>query len=71
MSFFKLGLDRVHEVVVLALMLVFVIAVMFSGIDITYKIGIGALVFGIIFLTSLANQVMKQQEEQIKQKQRA
>ncbi len=66
MSFFKLGLDKVQEVLILALMLVFVVAVVYAKIDFTYKIGIGILVFSVLFLTTLANQVLKQQEEQNK-----
>ena len=60
---FKLGLNRVQEVLVLALMLVFVFAVLYSNIELTYKIGIAVLVFSIIFLTSIAGQAMKQEEE--------
>jgi UPF0716 family protein affecting phage T7 exclusion len=60
---FKLGLNRVQEVLVLALMLVFVFAVLYSNIELTYKIGIAVLVFSIIFLTSVAGQVLKQEEE--------
>jgi predicted aspartyl protease len=60
---FKLGLNRVQEVLVLALMLVFVFAVLYSDIELTYKIGIAVLVFSIIFLTSVAGQVLKQEEE--------
>lgn len=60
---FKLGLNRVQEVLVLALMLVFVFAVFYSEIEFAYKIGIAALVFSIIFLTSIAGQVLKQEEE--------
>ena len=60
---FKLGLNRVQEVLVLALMLVFVFAVLYSDIELTYKIGIAVLVFSIIFLTSVAGQAMKQEEE--------
>ena len=60
---FKLGLDRVQEVLVLALMLVFVFAVFYSNIELTYKIGIGVLVFSIIFLTGLASQAAKQEAE--------
>jgi len=60
---FKLGLDRVQEVLVLALMLVFVFAVFYSNIEVTYKIGIAVLVFGIIFLTGLASQAAKQEAE--------
>jgi hypothetical protein len=60
---FKLGLNSVQEVLVLALMLVFVFAVFYSDIELAYKIGIGVLVFSIIFLTSMAGQAMKQEEE--------
>jgi hypothetical protein len=66
MSFFKLGVDKVQEVLVLALMLVFIFAVIYSNIEFTYKIGIGALVFGVIFVTGLASQALKQQKEQDK-----
>jgi hypothetical protein len=64
---FKLGLNRVQEVLVLALMIVLVFAVTYSDIEFTYKIGIAVLVFTIIFLVSMASQAMKQQEEQKKQ----
>ena len=60
---FKLGVNRVQEVLVLAIMLVFVFAVLYSDIELTYKIGIAVLVFSIIFLTSVAGQVLKQEEE--------
>ncbi|HLE74501.1 MAG TPA: hypothetical protein VI864_00430 [Candidatus Bathyarchaeia archaeon] len=60
---FKLGLNRVQEVLVLALMLVFVFAVFYSDIEFTYKIGIAVLVFSIIFLTGAAGQVLKREEE--------
>ena len=60
---FKLGLNGVQEIFVLALMVVLVFAVTYADIDFTYKIGIAVLVFAIIFLTSTASQAMKQQEE--------
>jgi len=60
---FKLGLNSVQEILVLALMLVFVFAVFYSNIELTYKIGIAVLVFSIIFLTGVAGQAMKQEEE--------
>jgi len=62
-SFFKLGLDSVQEVLVLALMIVFVFAVLYSNIEFTYKIGIAVLVFSVIFLASMANQMLKQEKE--------
>jgi hypothetical protein len=64
MSFFKLGMDKVQEALTLALMLIFIIVVLYLNIDIAYKIGIGALTFGVIFLTGLANQALKQQKEE-------
>ena len=66
MSYFKLGVDSIQEVLVLALMLVFIFAVIYSNIELTYKIGIGALVFSVIFVTGLASQALKQQKEQDK-----
>jgi protein-S-isoprenylcysteine O-methyltransferase Ste14 len=53
----------VQEILVLALMLVFVFAVFYSDIEFTYKIGITVLVFSIIFLAGVAGQVLKQAEE--------
>jgi hypothetical protein len=58
------NLNSVQEALVLALMLVSVFALFFSDIDLTYKIGIIALAFAVIFLTSLASQLLKQEEEQ-------
>jgi hypothetical protein len=48
---------------VLALMLVSVFVLFFSDIELTYKIGIAALAFTVIFLTSLASQLLKQDKE--------
>ena len=68
MSFFKLGLSNVQEILVLALMLVFIFAVIYSNIELSYKIGIGALVFSVIFVTGLASQGLKQQQEEDKRR---
>ncbi|HTY75775.1 MAG TPA: hypothetical protein VMD05_09450 [Candidatus Nanoarchaeia archaeon] len=68
MSFFKLNMDFVQEVLVLALMLVFIFAILYSGIDWMYKIGIGALIFTLIFVSTIANQALKQQREQDKKR---
>lgn len=68
MSFFKLGLDNVQEILVLALMLVFIFAVIYSSMDLFYKIGTGALVFAVIFATGLASQALKQQKEEDKKR---
>ncbi|MCK5628243.1 hypothetical protein KAI12_02140 [Candidatus Bathyarchaeota archaeon] len=61
---FNMGLDNIQQLIVLALTMVFIFAVFFSDISPTYKIVIGALVFGLLFLTTLANQVVKQQKPQ-------
>jgi protein-S-isoprenylcysteine O-methyltransferase Ste14 len=61
---FRLGLKGIQEVLVMALMIVFVFAMFYSNLEFTYKIGIGALVFAIIILTSIAAQASKQAEEQ-------
>ena len=63
---FNLGLDNVKQLLVVALMVIFVLAVMFTNIALEYKVGIGILVFSIIFMTSLADQAAKQEEEQAK-----
>jgi len=68
LSFLKLGLDNVQEILVLALMLVFIFAVIYSSMDLFYKIGTGALVFAVIFATGLASQALKQQKEEDKKR---
>jgi protein-S-isoprenylcysteine O-methyltransferase Ste14 len=60
---FKTGLDGVQEILVLALMLVFIFAVLYSNLEFTYKLGIAVLVFSIIILASTANQILKQEKE--------
>ena len=65
---FNMGFDNVKQFLVLALMVVFIVAVMFTEIDFMYKLGIAALVFGIIFMTSLADQAAKQEEERLKRR---
>jgi hypothetical protein len=62
----RLGLgnmNTVQEVFVLALMLVSVFAIFFSDLELAYKIGIAALVFTLIFLTSLATQLLKEEKD--------
>jgi hypothetical protein len=56
-------LGAVQEVLVLILMLVSVFALFFSDIELIYKIGIAVLAFSLIFLASLANQLLKQEKE--------
>ena len=61
-------MDRIQEGLVLALMLVFIFAVVYSGIDWVYKIGIGALVVTLVFVATMANQALKQQREEEKKR---
>jgi predicted cation transporter len=53
----------VQEVLVLALMLVSVFALFYLNIDIMYKIGIATIAFLIIFLMTLATQILTQQKQ--------
>jgi hypothetical protein len=57
------SLSGVQEILVLALMLVSVFAIFYSDMELTYKIGIAALAFSIIFLATLASQVLQQAKE--------
>ncbi len=50
---------------VMGLMIILVFA-LFSNMELTYKISIGVMVFAILFLTTLASQVLKQAEERKK-----
>jgi hypothetical protein len=62
----RLGLGNmsaVQEILVLALMLVSLFALFFSDIELPYKIGIAALAFSLVFLTSLASQMLKEDKE--------
>lgn len=70
MSFFKLGMSAIQEGLVLALMLIFIFAVIYSSIDWSYKLGIGALVFTLIFVSTLASQALRQQKEEEKKRRR-
>lgn len=62
---FKLGLNRVQEVLVVGLMIVLVFA-MFSGMELTDKISIGVIVFALMFLTTMANQLLEQMKQNSK-----
>lgn len=59
---FNFGLDKFQEALVLALMLVFFVAVMYSNIELLYKIIVSVFVFTIIFLVGAFNQAIKQKE---------
>ena len=63
MSFGPKVFSGVQEALVLALMLVSVFAVFYLDIDIAYKIGMIVIVFAVIFLTTLATQMLKQEAE--------
>ena len=59
----RIGLNSLsgfQEIFVVLLMLISFVAIFYSDIEAGYKIGIAALVFGIIFLASIATQVLKQ-----------
>jgi hypothetical protein len=55
--------SSLQEALILVLMMVSVFAVLYFDMDITYKISIVAIVFAVIFLSSLATQMMRQQRE--------
>jgi hypothetical protein len=55
--------NGIQEALVLGLMLVTILTLFYVNIDITYKIGIAAIVFTIIFLTTLAATLLRQQKE--------
>jgi len=55
--------NGIQEALVLALMLVTILTLFYVNIDITYKIGIAAVVFTIIFLATLAATLLRQQRE--------
>ena len=56
----------VQELLVLALMLLSVFAIFYVDMDITYKICMVVIVFAVIFLTTLATQILKQQQAEVK-----
>ena len=56
----------VQEILVLALMMISVFALTYVEMDITYKIGIAVLAFTIIFLATLATQILRQQKAALK-----
>jgi hypothetical protein len=62
---FKLGLNRVQEALIVGLMIVLVFA-MFSGIALIDKVSLGVIVFALIFLTTVANQLLEQAKERSK-----
>ena len=63
LSFGNKVFSSVQEALVLALMLVTVFTLFYVNLDISYKIGIAAIVFTIIFLATLAATLLRQQKE--------
>jgi hypothetical protein len=63
MSFGTRVFSGVQEALMLALMMVTILTLFYVNIDITYKIGIAAIVFAIIFLATLASALLRQQKE--------
>ena len=63
LSFGTKVFSGVQEVLVLALMLVSVFGLFYVDISIMYKVGIAVIAFSVIFLTTLATQILRQQKE--------
>jgi hypothetical protein len=53
----------IHEALILALMLATIFALFYFDISIMYKVGIAVIVFGVIFLSTLAAQILRQEKE--------
>jgi len=56
----------IQEMLILALMLISILALFYLDIEFTYKIGIIAIVFVIIVLSTMAAQLLRIQKENIK-----
>jgi hypothetical protein len=63
LSFGTKVFSGIQEVLVLALMIVAVFGLFYVDIGIMYKVGIAAMVFSVIFLMTLATQILRQQKE--------
>jgi hypothetical protein len=63
MSFGPKIFSGIQEVLVLALMLVAVFALFYVNIDLTYKVGMAVIVFAVIFLITLATQMLRVEKE--------
>jgi hypothetical protein len=59
----------VQEALILALMLVSVFTILYVDMSIMYKVGIVVLVLSMIFLMTLATQIMREQKETRRQQQ--
>jgi hypothetical protein len=63
MSFGTKIFSGVQEVFILALMVVAVFGLFYVDISIMYKVGIAVIVFSVIFLMTLATQILRQQKD--------
>ena len=63
MSFGTKVFSGVQEVFILALMIVAVFGLFYLNISLMYKVGMAAIVFSVIFLMTLATQILRQQKE--------
>jgi hypothetical protein len=57
------GFGTIQEAIVLGLMVVTMIALLYFDFDMTLKIGLAALAFAMIFLVSIASQLLNIQKE--------
>ena len=57
----------IQEALFLALMLVAIFTLFYINIDLMYKVGIAAIVFAVVFLMTLATQILQQQKQVRKQ----
>lgn len=55
--------STIQEALILGLMMVTVFALFYLDLDLTYKLGVAVLAFSIIFLTTLAAQILRQVQE--------
>ena len=67
---FKLGVKGIQEILVVALMIVMMFMLIFTTLNLVYKIGIAVLVFSVILLTTMATEALKQEKEQQRLKQK-
>jgi len=63
LSFGTKVFSGVQEVLILALMIATVFALFYVNMNIIYKMGIAVIVFSVIFLMTLATQILRQQKE--------
>jgi hypothetical protein len=63
LSFGTKVFSGVQEVFILALMVVTVFGLFYVNISLIYKVGMAAIVFSVIFLMTLATQILRQQKE--------